>query len=150
MKTLALNRDAKFNYEILETFEAGLVLTGQEVKSIKTGHISLKGSYVVIRGEEAYLLNATIPPYQSKNTPTSYEPARSRKLLLHKREIRSLIGKSKTKGLTLAALRVYTKKGKIKLEFGVGKGRRRIDKRELIRKREDNRKIERAIKGKID
>ena len=148
MKTLALNRDAKFNYEILETFEAGLVLTGQEVKSIKTGHISLKGSYVVIRGEEAYLLNATIPPYQSKNTPTSYEPARSRKLLLHKREIRSLIGKSKTKGLTLAALRVYTKKGKIKLEFGVGKGRRRIDKRELIRKREDNQKIKQAIKRK--
>ena len=124
-----------------------MALTGQEVKSIKTAHISLKGSYVVIRGEEAYLLNATIPPYQPKNTPTSYEPAHPRKLLLHKREIRSLIGKSKTKGLTLVALRVYTKKGKIKLELGIGKGRKKIDKRELIKKREDERKMERILKG---
>ncbi len=149
MKTFALNKRAKFDYEILETFEAGLVLKGHEVKSIKTGHISLKGSYVTIKDGEAYLLNALISPYQPKNTPEDYEPTRSRKLLLHKKELKYLLGKGKMKGLTLVPIRVYNKKGKIKLEFGIGRGKRKIDKRELIKKREDKRKIERAIKGEM-
>lgn len=149
MTTLAYNRRATYDYEILEKYEAGLVLAGYEVKSIKTGHINLAGSYVTIKDSQSYLINATIPPYQPKNTPPDYEPTRSRKLLLHKSEIKSLIGKTKQKGLTLVPIRVYTKKGKIKLEFALAKGRRKIDKREKIIKREMKRDIERTLRGKI-
>lgn len=145
-KSLAENRRARYDYEILETYEAGLVLRGYEVKAIKTGHVSLKGSYVVIKNNEAYLLNAFIPPYQKANTPDDYNPEQSRKLLLNKSEIRALIGKSKQKGLTLVPLRLYTKKSRIKLLFGVGKGKRKIDKREIIKKREFVREKERQIK----
>ncbi|MBL7155195.1 MAG: SsrA-binding protein SmpB [Candidatus Portnoybacteria bacterium] len=148
MPTLATNPRAKYDYHILETYEAGMVLAGHEVKAIKTGHISLKGSYVTIKDEEAWLINAQIPPYQPKNTPTDYQPSRTRKLLLNKREIKSLIGQSKRKGLTLVPLRVYTKKGKIKLAFALGLGKRKIDKREKIIKREIKRKIDRALRGK--
>ena len=148
MPTLATNPRAKYDYQILETYEAGLVLTGQEVKSIKTGHISLKGSYVTIKNEEAWLINAQIPPYQPKNAPADYQPTRSRKLLLHKQEIKSLIGQTKQKGLTLVPLRVYTKHGRIKLAFGIGRGKRIVDKRETIKKREAKRKIERALKSR--
>src|SRR3989344_4804192 len=129
MKTLAENRKAYFDYEILEKFEAGMVLTGQEVKSIRSGRINLAGSYIILRrpadggSPEAFLLNAQIPPYQPTNSPPDYDPAHSRKLLLHKSEIKYLIGKAQDKRLTLAPLRVYTKKNKIKLEFGLGKGR---------------------------
>lgn len=146
MKILAENRKAKFDYEILEKFEAGMVLIGQEVKSIKSGRISIKGSYVVLKGEEPYLIGANVPPYQPKNAPPDYEPERSRKLLLTKSEIKHLIGKTKEKGLTLVPLRVYTKRGKVKLEFGIGKGRKKADKRELIKKREAERELERELK----
>lgn len=148
MVTLAYNRRATFDYEILETFEAGMVLRGYEVKAIKTGHLSLAGSYVTIKNEEVYLINAYIPPYQPKNTPADYEPARTRKLLLHKSEITSLIGKTKQKGLTLVPLKAYTKKGKIKLEFALARGKRKFDKREKIIEREAKRKIDRAIREK--
>ena len=148
MPTLATNPRAKYDYRILETLEAGMVLTGQEVKAIKTGHISLKGSYVTIKDEEAWLINAQIPPYQPKNTPADYQPDRTRKLLLKKREIRGLIGQSKRKGLTLVPLRVYTKKGKIKLAFALGLGKRKTDKREKIIKREVKRRIDRALREK--
>ena len=148
MPTLATNPRAKYDYHILETFEAGMVLAGHEVKAIKTGHLSLKGSYVTIKDEEAWLINAQIPPYQPKNTPADYQPDRTRKLLLNKREIKSLIGQSKRKGLTLVPLRVYTKKGKIKLAFALGLGKRQADKREKIIKREVKRKIDRALRGK--
>lgn len=148
MKTLAINKRAKFDYTILDKFEAGLVLVGHEVKSIKTGHISLQGAFVIIKDDEAFLLNAFVPPYQPKNTPSDYDPSRTRKLLLHKSEIKALIGKSKQQGLTLAPLRVYTKHGKIKLEFGLAKGKKKIDKRQQIAKREAKRKIDRAIREK--
>ncbi len=148
MPTLATNPRAKYDYHILETFEAGLVLAGHEVKAIKTGHLSLKGSYVTIKNEEAWLINAQIPPYQPKNTPADYQPDRTRKLLLNKKEIRSLIGQIKQKGLTLVPLRVYTKKGKIKLGFALGRGKREFDKREKIIKREVKRRIDRALRGK--
>lgn len=148
MPTLATNPRAKYDYHILEIFEAGMVLAGHEVKAIKTGHLSLKGSYVTIKNEEAWLINAQIPPYQPKNTPADYQPSRTRKLLLNKREIKSLIGQSKRKGLTLVPLRVYTKRGKIKLAFALGLGKRKIDKREKIIKREVKRKIDRALRGK--
>jgi len=148
MPTLATNPRAKYDYHILETFEAGLVLAGHEVKAIKTGHLSLKGSYVTIKNKEAWLINAQIPPYQPKNTPADYQPDRTRKLLLNKKEIRSLIGQIKQKGLTLVPLRVYTKKGKIKLGFALGRGKREFDKREKIIKREVKRRIDRALRGK--
>lgn len=149
MPTLATNPRARYDYHILKTFEAGMVLAGHEVKAIKTGHISLRGSYVTIKDEEAWLINAQIPPYQPKNTPADYQPSRTRKLLLNKREIKSLIGQSKRKGLTLVPLRIYTKKGKIKLAFALGLGKRQADKREKIIKREVKRKIDRALRGKM-
>jgi len=141
MRIFAENKKAYFDYNILEKFEAGMVLTGQEVKSIKSGRINLAGSYVVLKGEEPYLLGAKIPAYQPKNAPADYNPERSRKLLLNKTEIKHLIGKVKERGLTLMPLKVYTKNAKIKLEFGVAKGRKKVDKRELIKKREIEREI---------
>jgi len=146
MKPLAENKKAYFNYEILDRFRAGISLIGQEVKSIKSGRINLAGSYVVLRNEEAYLVGANVPAYQPKNAPGDYDPERSRKLLLRKAEIKKLIGKCKERGLTLVPLRVYTIKGRIKIEFGVAKGRKKIDKRELIRKREAKREIEKQLK----
>jgi len=138
-----INKKAYFNYEILETFQAGIVLTGQEVKSIKNGRISLAGSYVILKGEEIFLIGADIPPYQPKNAPRDYDPKRFRKLLLNKSEIRYLIGKSRQTGLTLIPLKVYTKRQKIKLEFGLAKGKKKVDKREKIKKREIEREMRR-------
>jgi len=109
MKVLAENKRARFDYQILETFEAGIVLNGQEVKAAKEGKASLKGAFLVFKGEEPYLINANIPPYQPKNAPPDYDPERARKVLLKKREIKYLLGKSKEKGLTLIPLRLYTK-----------------------------------------
>jgi|TARA_Y100000294_G_scaffold176675_1_gene199697 SsrA-binding protein len=146
MPTLATNRQARFNYKILETYEAGIVLAGHEVKSVKNGHISLKGSYVTIKNQEAWLVNAQISPYQPKNMPKDYEPTNSRKLLLHKDEIKALVGKTKQKGLTLVPLRVYTKHSIVKLEFGLGQGKRKTDKRETIKKREAEKRIGRALR----
>lgn len=146
---ITTNKRALYDYEILEKYEAGLVLFGHEVKSIKTGHINLAGAYVTLKDSELYLINAHIPPFQSKNVSIDYNPYRSRKLLLHKSEIKSLIGKIKQKGLTLVPLSVYIKRGKIKLGFGIGKGKKQIDKRESIKKREAEKKIERAMKGNI-
>lgn len=146
MRVLAENKKAYFNYQILEKFEAGVSLIGQEVKSLKTRGVNLAGSYVIIRDSEVFWIGAKISPYQPKNAPPDYNPERSRKLLLKKSEIQYLIGKAKQKGLTLIPLRVYTKNGKIKLEFGIAKGRRKFDKRELIRKREIERELERELK----
>lgn len=146
MPLLAENRKAKFNYEILETFEAGLVLTGQEVKSIKLGKLQLSGSYVVVKGEELWLVGATIPPYQPKNAPADYQPQRSRKLLLKKNEIKYLLGKAQQKGLTLIPLKVYTKGGIIKLNFGLARGRKKSDKKERLKKKAIEREMRREIR----
>ena len=148
MKVLTENKKAYFDYQILEKFEAGMILIGQEVKSIKLGRISLKGSYVILRNEEVFLIGASIPAYQPKNAPPDYEPERWRKLLLNKAEIKKLIGKTKQKGLTLIPLKVYTKHAKIKLEFGIGRGKKKIDKRESIKKRETEREIQRELKSR--
>ncbi len=153
MKVLAQNRKANFDYQILEKFEAGISLIGQEVKSIRSGRASLKGSYVVLKHSvkggtpEVFLIGANIPPYQPKNITKDYNPERSRKLLLKKSEIKYLIGKTKEKGLTLVPLRVYTKTRMIKIEFGIGKGKKKADKREIIKKRETEREIRKALKG---
>lgn len=148
MKILAKNKKAYFNYKILEKFRAGIVLKGFEVKSIKSGRISLKGSYVVVKDEELFLIGATIPPYQPKNAPLNYNPERTRKLLLKKSQIKYLIGKSKQKGLTMIPLRVYTKKGNIKIEFGLAKGKKKADKRAEIKDKQLKRKIKRTLKEK--
>jgi len=146
MKQLGENRKAYFNYEILEKFQAGLVLQGHEVKSIKLGRAQIAGSYVVPKGQELWLVGATIPPYQPKNTPASYNPGRSRKVLLKKKEIDFLFGKVKERGLTLLPLRVYTiDKGNIKVEIALAKGKKKWDKREAIRKREVAREIRQAL-----
>jgi len=147
MTTLAVNKRANLDYDISERFEAGLVLRGYEVKAVKTGHISLKGSFITVKQNELYLTNANIPLYKHAGAIANYDPTAPRKLLLHKREIAYLIGKSRTEGLTLVPLRVYTKRSLLKLEFGIGKGRKKIDKREIIRKRESERRIQRALKG---
>ena len=149
MPELAKNKKALFDYEILETFDAGLVLIGQEVKSIKNKHISLKGAYVVSKDSEFFLIGASVPPYQPKNAPKDYDQERTRKLLLKKAEINYLIGKSKQKGLTLIPLRVYTKLGRIKLEFGIAKGKKKFDKRETIKKRDFKREKQRILKSEI-
>jgi len=149
MAILADNKKAHYNYEILEKFEAGIFLIGQEVKSIKLGRINLMGSYVVLKqsakNPEFFLIGAGVPPYQPKNAPSDYDPQRSRKLLLTKKEINYLIGKSSERELTIIPLKVYTKKGKIKIEIGVAKGRKKYDKKELIKKREIDREIKRTL-----
>ncbi|TSC75858.1 MAG: SsrA-binding protein [Parcubacteria group bacterium Gr01-1014_30] len=146
MTVLAENKKAYFNYEILEKFEAGISLLGQEVKSIKTRGVNLAGSYVVLRNNEAFWVGAKISPYQPKNAPADYNPERSRKLLLKKKEIKYLTGKAQQKGLTLLPLKVYTKVARIKLEFGLARGKKKFDKKELIKKREADREIQRALK----
>ena len=109
--------------------------------------MSLAGSYVVLRGGEVFLINANIPPYQPQNTPKDYAPTRSRKLLLKKKEIQYLFGKTQERGLTLIPLRVYSNKGKLKLEFAVSRGRKKADKKELIKKREAEKEMRRALKN---
>ena len=135
MKPLSENRRARFDYEILETYEAGLELTGQEVKSVKLGHLNLSSSYSIIKNNEAWLLNSEIPAYQPKNAPENYEPNRTRRLLLHKSEIKNLAGRLHDKGLSLIPLNAHLKKKLIKLELGLAKSRKKHDKRELLKKR---------------
>lgn len=146
MQDLSVNRTAHFDYEILDTYEAGIELFGFEVKSVKTGHANLTGSFVVIRNEEAVLLNATIPAYQPANAPKNYEPTRTRRLLLHKKEINELIGKTAQKGLTLVPLKMYNKNNKIKVLIGLAKHKQKHDKRETIKKRDVMREVRRELK----
>lgn len=146
MPVLARNKRANYDYEISDKYEAGLVLLGHEVKSIKTGHISLKGSYVAIKktkkeAAELYLINAHIPLYKKASTVKDYDPDRSRKLLLNKKQIKYLVGKRGEKGLTLVPIKIYTKHSFVKLEFGIGRGKRKVDKREVIKKRELDRRV---------
>lgn len=147
MKEIAYNKRSAFDYEILEKFEAGIVLFGYEVKSIKTGHISLKESFVTIHGSELYITNAHIPLYKHAGRVSDYDPTRPRKLMLKKAEIKRLIGQARTKGLTLVPIRIYTKNRYIKLEFGLGKGKKEFDKRQKIKKREDERGMRRILKN---
>jgi SsrA-binding protein len=147
MKNLTENKRAYFDFEILETFEAGLVLQGFEVKSIRLGRAKLQGAFVIIRNEEGFLVGMHIPPYQAANTPEWYKPDRTRKLLLTKREIRYFIGKTKEQGLTLVPIRVYSNHALIKLEFGLARGKKALDKRQKIREREETRRIERTLKN---
>lgn len=146
MQIYASNDKARFDYEILETFEAGLVLKGYEVKAIKNGKASIRGAYVKIFANEAWLLGANVSPYQPGNVPPDYDQQRNRKLLLKRSELKYLVGKSQEKGLTLVPLKLYNKNGLVKLEIGIGRGKKKHDKREKIIKREVQRKIARTLK----
>ncbi|MFH1172966.1 MAG: SsrA-binding protein SmpB [bacterium] len=153
MPVLAVNKKTHYDYDLLDTFEAGLVLTGNEVKAIKNNLLSLKGAYVSLRHNpktnrpEAWLIGAHISPYQPANAPKDYKPEQPRKLLLNRQEINSLIGKLQVKGLTLLPLKVYTKQAKIKLAIGLGRGRRKVDKREAIKNRDQKREIGHLMKS---
>lgn len=147
MPTYATNKHARFDYEILDTFEAGLVLSGQEVKSIRGKQINLKGSFISFHKNEAFLTNAHISKYKYAGTLENYDPTQSRKLLLGRKDIDKLRGKSEEKGLTIVPLSVYTRGSKIKVSIGVAKGKKKHDKRETIKKRDQDRDLRRAKKG---
>ena len=148
MKILADNKRAYYDYEILEKYEAGIVLSGPEVKSIKAGRINLKGSYISIdKNKQIFLVNCHIAPYPPASAiQQDYNPTENRKLLLAKKEISSLAGKLQQKGLTSLPLKVYTKNGLIKVEIALVKGKKKWDKKELIKKRDIDRKIKQKMK----
>jgi SsrA-binding protein len=145
MRPLVENKKARLEYELLETFDAGIELLGFEVKSLRAGKATLVGARVVIRAGEAYLVGATISPYQERNTPSSYEPDRTRRLLLTKRELNELAGRESGKELTIIPVMVYNK-GKLKLQIAVARKKKKHDKRETLKERDAKRSIERTLK----
>jgi SsrA-binding protein len=146
MRTVATNKKANYNYEILERIEAGISLCGTEVKSIRDGKISLKESYAEIKGGEVFLVNCHISPYEPASR-FNHDPRRERKLLLHRREIKRLIGKTQEKGLTLIPTKVFfNAKGKVKVEVSLGKGKKAYEKREAIRERDRKRELRAELK----
>lgn len=145
-KIISDNRQARFNYHIIETYEAGVSLQGTEVKSIREGKVNLRDGYALIRNDEAWLLNVHISPYQKAGEFFNHDPRRSRKLLLHKQEIRKLIGKVEQQGLTLVPLRMYFKRGWVKVDIALAQGKKLYDKRETIKQRDDKRTMQRVIK----
>ena len=147
MSAYIKNRKARFEFEIIETLEAGLVLHGYEVKAIRAGKGRLEGAYVIVRGGEAFLVGATITPFQPANTPKSYEPERPRKLLLSKKELTYLEQQTETARLTAVPIKLYNYGRKIKLELGIARGKKKADKRETIKERDTKRDIERTLKS---
>lgn len=143
---LAENKKARLEYTFLEEYEAGIELFGYEVKSIREGRASIKGAYVVVRGGEAYLVGATIPPYQQNNTPDTYDPERARRLLLNKKELARLSEAEAQGGLTIVPISLYNKKSLIKLHIALAKGRKKQDKREAIKARDIQRDQDRTLK----
>jgi SsrA-binding protein len=143
-RTVATNRRARHDFDIEESFEAGLVLTGPEVKSLRMGRASLVDSFARVRDGEVWIEGLHIPPYEMADQ-RGYHPTRPRKLLLHRDQIERLVGKTAERGLTLVPLKVYFTRGKAKLELGVGRGKRRFEKRQSIAEREHAREIERAL-----
>jgi SsrA-binding protein len=146
-KFLAENRKALHDYEVLETFEAGMVLVGTEVKSIKDGRVNLRDSYARVEGDELFVFNVHISPYSNRGY-ADHEPLRKRKLLLHRAEIRKLIGRTVEKGLTLVPLRMYLKNGRVKLAVSLARGKKMHDKRETIKRRETDRETRAAVKAR--
>lgn len=145
-KVIADNRQARFRYEILETYEAGVELKGTEVKSIREGKANIRDGYALIRNGEAWLLNVHISPYEHSSDFFNHDPRRTRRLLLHKKEIRKLIGQVEQEGLTLIPLKMYFKRGFVKITIALGKGKKLHDKRQSIKEREDKRDMARATK----
>jgi SsrA-binding protein len=147
-KTVAINRRARYEYALEETLEAGIVLTGTEIKSIRAGRVNLAEAYARIERGEAWLIGAHIAPYEQGNR-NNHEPTRTRKLLLHRDQIAELIGRTQAKGFTLVPLKLYIRDGMAKLELGVGKGKKAYDKRRTIAERDARREIERATKERV-
>ena len=145
-EVLVFNKKASFNYEITERFTAGIELFGFEVKALRAKHGSLEGAYITIRGGEAFLNGADFPAFQPANAPDDFDSKRNRKLLLTKKEIKYLASIESKKGLTIVAIAVYNNKHKLKLELGIGRGKKSFDKRETIKKRETDREIRRTLK----
>lgn len=145
MEIVSTNKKARFNYEIIEKIEAGISLKGTEVKSIRNRNVSIGESYAQVKDNEVFLHNLHISPYEQGNRE-NHEPVRVRKLLLHKREIKKLVAKTQQKGLSLVPLSIYLKKGKIKVELAIGRGKRLVDKREAIKKKSIEREIERIVR----
>ncbi len=145
MEIVSTNKKARFNYEIIEKIEAGIALKGTEVKSIRNRNVSIGESYAQIKDNEVFLHNLHISPYEQGNRE-NHDPIRVRKLLLHKNEINKLVAKTQQKGLSLVPLSIYLRKGKIKVELAIGRGKRLVDKREAIKKKTIEREIERIVK----
>lgn len=145
MPRLAINKKASFDYQLSDKYEAGLVLFGHEVKAVRAGQVSLKGSFISVRTKsghpELYLVNCQISPYKHAGQMPNYNPLRERKLLLKRGEINHLLGKKQTEGLTLIPLKIYTKHSFLKLEFAIARGKKKFDKRETIKKREVERRL---------
>jgi len=146
---ILVNKKAKFDYEILETYQAGIELFGHEVKSLRNKKASIEGSHVKVRGGEVYLVGTTISPYQPENVADSYDPERPRRLLLTKKEIRELSQYEDKNGLTIIPLSVYNKGNKLKLEIAVARGKKKIDKRESTKKKDTKREVEREAKHRL-
>jgi SsrA-binding protein len=146
-KIVADNRQARFQYEILESYETGIELKGTEVKSIREGKANLRDGYALVRDEEVWLHNVHVSPHQSASQVFNHDPRRTRKLLLHKQEIRKLIGQVEQKGLTLVPLKLYLKDGKVKVTLALVRGKKLHDKREDLKRKQEKREIERAIKN---
>lgn len=145
MTTLANNSKARFDFELLKTFSAGLELTGIEVKAVRAGKMNLRGAFIGVRGGEAYLLGADVPPYQPKNVPPQYDAVRPRKLLLTQGEIAELSEAEAAKGLTIVPLSVYNKGRFLKLDLAIARGKKKFDKRQVIKKRDVEREIKRSL-----
>ncbi len=145
MATYADNRKALHDYEILEKFSAGLELLGTEVKSVKDGKLNLRGSYVLMKGGEAFLVGSDIPPYQAKNAPSDYDPRRERKLILSRKELEELAKAADTKGLTIVPISVYNKGRYLKADIAIARGKKKFDKRQAIKKRDVERDLKRTL-----
>lgn len=145
-KILTDNRKARYLYEILDTYEAGIELKGTEVKSIRAGRSNLQDGYALVRDGEVWLINVHISPYENTSNFFNHDPRRTRKLLLHRKEINKLIGQVEQKGLTLVPLKMYLKRGRVKVMIGLARGKKLHDKRETIRRRDDARSMQRALK----
>lgn len=146
-ESIARNKRAKHDYHILDTWEAGIVLTGSEVKSLRDGKANISDAYGIVKEGEVHLLNLHISPYE-KASHFNHEPTRTRKLLLHKREIRKMIGSVERQGLTLVPLELYFRRGKAKVAIGLGRGKKLYDKRADEKKRDDERDMQRAVRSR--
>lgn len=149
MTTYVAHKRASFDFEILEQFEAGIELLGTEVKSVRNGQGKLEGAHVIVRGGEAYLVGATIPPFQQANAPKDYEPDRPRRLLLSKKELQKLATEGEHKGLTIVPIKLYNSGRNIKLNVAIVRGKKKHDKRETIKARDTKRDVERTLKQQM-
>ncbi|HEV8666759.1 MAG TPA: SsrA-binding protein SmpB [Candidatus Paceibacterota bacterium] len=141
------HKKARFDYEILDELEAGLQLLGHEVKSLRAKHGKLEGAHIIVRGGEAYVVGMSIPPYQAANTDKEYEPERTRKLLVHKKELLKLSDADGQKGLTIVPISVYNKGSKLKMRVAIARGRKQFDKRAVLKERDTKRDIQRTLKN---